>query len=144
MKVLIINGPNLNMLGKRDEKHYGDKTLEAINKMLLEKAKTLNLRLEFYQSNIEGELVTAIQNAKVDAIIINGGAYTHYSIAIRDALADKKALKIEVHLSNILAREEFRKTSVLSEVCTGIISGFAEQSYVLALEYVKSALIKGS
>jgi len=137
MKTLIINGPNLNMLGQRDANHYGSQTLEEINALLAKKAKALKLELSFFQSNIEGEIVTAIQNFSGDAIIINAGAYTHYSIAIRDALEIKTCKKIEVHLSNILAREEFRKESVLSAVCSGLISGFGADSYVLALEYLK-------
>jgi len=124
------------MLGTRDKNHYGGATLEQINSMLSTESSRLGLFLEFYQSNIEGELVTAIQKFKGDAIVINAGAYTHYSIAIRDALADKSCIKVEVHLSNILAREEFRKESVLSPVCSGIISGFGQDSYMLALEYI--------
>ena len=135
MQTLILNGPNLNLLGKRDVSHYGSQTLDELNKSLTQEAKKLALSVEFFQSNIEGELVTKIQNFNGGAIIINAGAYTHYSIAIRDALADKKCLKVEVHLSNIMAREEFRKMSVLSEVCDGIISGFGADSYVLAMQY---------
>lgn len=139
MKTLIINGPNLNNLGKRDKDIYGALTLQQINTNLKAHAKALGLSLEFYQSNIEGELVGSIQKFNGNAIVINAGAYTHYSIAIRDALADKSCIKVEVHLSNILAREEFRHVSMLSGVCNGIISGFGADSYTLALDYIARA-----
>ena len=138
MKVLILNGPNLNMLGVRDEKMYGQKTLDEINRNLAAEAKKLGLTPEFFQSNIEGELVERIQKFNGGAIVVNAGAYSHYSIAIADALRDSKTIKIEVHLSNVFAREEFRRVSVLSEVCTGVIGGFGEQSYLLALQYLAS------
>jgi 3-dehydroquinate dehydratase-2 len=134
--VLIINGPNLNMLGARDKNAYGEKTLADINAELTLEAEKLGLRAEFFQSNVEGELVSAIQGAKTDAIIINGGAYSHYSIALRDALDTFKGAKVEVHLSNIYAREEFRHNSVLSAVSDGVICGFKEKSYILALKYI--------
>jgi len=140
MKVLIINGPNLNMLGQRDRAVYGGKTLEEINAFLLKEAESLGLTAEFYQSNVEGEIINRIQAFDGGAIVINAGAYSHYSIAIADALRDSKKIKVEVHLSNIFAREEFRQTSVLSPVCDGVISGFGEQSYVLALKFLAAQL----
>ncbi|MCL2797196.1 MAG: type II 3-dehydroquinate dehydratase [Firmicutes bacterium] len=136
MHVLILNGPNLNLLGQRDQNVYGGKTLAEINAGLEAEAKKLGLTVEFYQSNSEGELVDRIQGFDGGAIIINAGAYSHYSLAVADALRDCKKLKIEAHLSNIFAREEFRRTSVLSPVCDGVISGFGEQSYLLALKYL--------
>ena len=138
MKVLVLNGPNLNLLGQRDQTVYGGKTLSEINAGLKAEADKLGLLVEFYQSNSEGELVDQIQAFDGGAIVINAGAYSHYSLAVADALRDCKKLKIEVHLSNIFAREEFRRTSVLSPVCDGIISGFGEQSYVLALRYLSA------
>jgi len=140
MKVLILNGPNLNLLGQRDQTVYGGKTLGEINAKIEREAQKLGLTVEFYQSNSEGELVDRIQGFDGGAIVINAGAYSHYSLAVADALRDCKKTKIEVHLSNIFAREEFRRTSVLSPVCDGIISGFGEQSYVLALKYLASRL----
>ena len=137
MKILVINGPNLNMLGKRDKDLYGALTLSQINALIEKKAKSHGFLVEFFTSNIEGEIVTAIQNFKGDSIIINAGGYTHTSVAIRDALELKSSCKkIEVHLSNILAREDFRKISLLSDVCSGTITGFAEKSYLLAIEYL--------
>ena len=136
MHVLILNGPNLNLLGQRDTSVYGGKTLGEINAGLEREAEKLGLTVEFYQSNSEGELVDRIQGFDGGAIIINAGAYSHYSLAVADALRDCKKLKIEAHLSNIFAREEFRRTSVLSPVCDGVISGFGEQSYFLALQYL--------
>ena len=139
-KILILNGPNLNMLGQRDSAHYGTQTLKQINNTLQSRAKKLDLNVEFFQSNIEGELVNKIQSFKGNAIIINAGAYTHYSIAIADALKDCDKIKIEVHLSNILAREEFRHKSVIAPHCFGVISGFGAYSYMLALDYLGDIL----
>ncbi|MCL2375179.1 MAG: type II 3-dehydroquinate dehydratase [Firmicutes bacterium] len=136
MKILILNGPNLNLLGQRDKEIYGAKTLEAINRDIMAEAKKLGLSVDFHQSNSEGEIIDCIQKFDGDAVIINAGAYSHYSIAIADALRDCKKIKIEVHLSNIFAREEFRRHSMLSAVCDGIISGFSEKSYLLALQYL--------
>lgn len=132
MKVLIINGVNLNMLGSRGEQ-YGSKTLQQINDELKEYSRTLNIQTEFFQSNIEGEIVNAIQLTDADGIIINAGAYTHYSYAIAEALRDKSCRKIEVHMSNVFKREQFRHNSVLSETVDGVIVGFKEDSYRLAL-----------
>ena len=133
-RIAIINGPNLNLLGSREPDKYGDKTLDEINALVSREAETLGAACEFFQSNSEGELVTAIQRASAaDGIIINAGAYTHYSIAIRDAIAAAAAPAIETHISNVHAREEFRSVSVIAPVCTGVIAGFGANSYILAL-----------
>lgn len=134
-KVLVIHGPNLNLLGKREPNIYGSVTLDAINAMLYKKAAALNLQAEIIQTNYEGAIVDAIQqSSEYGCIIINAGAFTHYSIAIRDALAAVSIPAIEVHLSNIYKREEFRHHSVLSAVVHGTICGFGPNSYFLALE----------
>ena len=130
-RITIINGPNLNMLGQRDASVYGSQTLEQINASLTKEFK--EAELTFLQSNIECELVGFIQRADCDALIINGGAYSHYSRAIADALDIVKTLKIEVHLSNIYAREEFRHTSVISPKVKGSVCGFGADSYFLAV-----------
>ncbi|MDE7076284.1 MAG: type II 3-dehydroquinate dehydratase [Clostridia bacterium] len=135
MKFLFINGVNLNMTGVREKGVYGTETLEEINAQI--KAHFKGDECEFFQSNIEGEICTAIQSAKADAIILNAGAFTHYSIAIRDAIASIKIPVVEVHMSNVHAREEFRHVSVLSEVCKGVIAGFGKNSYILAAESFK-------
>ena len=140
MKILVIHGPNLNMLGKREPEYYGSETLLDINQQLIELAATANLEIETFQSNIEGELVSKIQEAgnpdqQTQGIILNAGAYTHTSIALRDAISSIKVPVIEVHLSNIHAREDFRHTSMIAAVCKGQISGFAAKSYILALKY---------
>lgn len=137
MKILFINGPNLNMLGRREPELYGHLTLDDINKKIAEKALKLNIEAEFYQSNHEGELVDRIQSAKdenIDAFVINAGAYTHTSIAIRDALLSTDIKFIEVHLSNVFQREKFRRTSYLSDIAYGVIVGFGYLGYELALE----------
>ena len=137
MLILIINGPNLNMLGVlRDQAHYGDKTLDEIIKMLQDYAKELgeNLELKFIQSNHEGVLLDFIQDERnADALIINPGALAHYSYALRDALADFPGVKVEVHLSDISAREDFRRISVTRDVCDVMIMGKKEMSYKEAL-----------
>jgi 3-dehydroquinate dehydratase-2 len=140
MKILVIHGPNLNMLGKREPEYYGSETLLDINQQLIKLAATANLEIETFQSNIEGELVSKIQEAgnpdqQTQGIILNAGAYTHTSIALRDAISSIKVPVIEVHLSNIHAREDFRHTSMIAAVCKGQISGFAAKSYILALKY---------
>ena len=140
MKILVIHGPNLNMLGKREPEYYGSETLLDINEQLIKLAATANLEIETFQSNIEGELVSKIQEAgnaeqQTKGIILNAGAYTHTSIALRDAISSIKVPVIEVHLSNIHAREDFRHTSMIAAVCKGQISGFAAKSYILALKY---------
>jgi len=132
--ISVLNGPNLNLLGKREPAKYGTESLEGINARLDKAAEQLNLQCDFFQSNSEGELVTAIQQADGTAgIILNAGAYSHYSIAIRDAIAAIKSPVVEVHLTNVYAREEFRHTSVIAPVCRGVVAGFGLQSYLLAL-----------
>ncbi len=136
MKVLVIHGPNLNLLGERETDVYGQVTLAQIDELLKERSGVLGIELETFQSNHEGEIVERIHAARgpVDALIINPAAFTHYSIAIRDALAAFDAPVIEVHLSNIHAREAWRSHSVVADIAIGQISGFGPQSYVLALE----------
>lgn len=132
--IIVINGPNLNLLGMREPDKYGSDTLESINNALSEDATRLDMSLSFFQSNIEGEIVTAIQDAKdADGIILNAGGYTHTSVAIRDAISAIDTPVVEVHISNVFAREEFRNISLIAPVCRGSISGFGKQSYLLAL-----------
>ena len=135
MKFLFVNGVNLNMTGMREKGVYGTETLDEINAQLAAHFK--GDECEFFQSNIEGELCTKIQSSTADAIILNAGAFTHYSYALRDAIASVKTPVIEVHMSNVHAREEFRHKSVLSEVCKGVICGFGKNSYILAAESFK-------
>ena len=136
MKILFLNGPNLNLLGKREPNIYGHATLADIEAKVRERAKTLGIEVGFRQSNLEGELVGWIQEAKgnCDVIVLNAAAYTHTSIALRDAIAAVGVPTIEVHLSNIHGREEFRQKSLIAPVCCGQISGFGQKSYLLALE----------
>lgn len=135
-RILIINGPNLNLLGVREKSVYGNETLESIGVSLIEEAKSLNIQIELLQSNHEGDIIDKIHDSrgKIDALIINPGAFTHYSIAIRDAIKAVEIPAIEVHISNIYAREEFRSKSVIAPVCTGQISGLGANSYSLALK----------
>lgn len=135
-KILVINGPNLNMLGIREKNIYGTLTLDAINEMILEKAKELKCDVSFFQSNSEGAIIDAIHNAygKIDGIIINPGAYSHYSGAIYDALKAVSIDTIEVHISNVFAREEHRQNLVTAKASRALISGFGAYSYILALE----------
>ena len=144
MKILLINGANLNMLGVREPDKYGVKTLKDIEENLIKKGKDLNVELDVYQSNIEGEIVDKIQQALgvYDGILINAGGYTHTSVVIRDAISAVKIPTIEIHMTNIHAREEFRHTSLLTGVCKGIIAGFGEDSYTLALEGLVNLLTK--
>jgi 3-dehydroquinate dehydratase-2 len=134
-KIIIINGPNLNLLGKREPDVYGDITFEEFYEDLKD-IYSGEVQLSYYQSNIEGELIDKIQEVgfSYDGILLNAGGYTHTSVAIRDAIAAIKTPVIEVHISNIYAREEFRQQSLISAVCRGIISGFGLESYVLALD----------
>jgi len=135
-RVLVINGPNLNMLGVREKDVYGNTTLEEIAIAVNEEAASLGMDVDFIQTNHEGEIIDKIHEARgrYDLLIINPGAYTHYSIAIRDAIKAVELPCIEVHLSNIYAREEFRNKSVIAPVCTGQISGFGANSYIIALK----------
>ena len=136
MKILFLNGPNLNLLGQRETGIYGHKTLAQIEADVRKRATDLKVEVEFRQTNIESELVNWIQSAPGNfaSIVLNAAAYTHTSIAIRDAIAAVKVPVIEVHLSNIHSREEFRQKSVIAPVCRGQISGFGPTSYILALE----------
>jgi 3-dehydroquinate dehydratase-2 len=132
MNILIINGPNLNLLGQRETSVYGDITFEAYLETLKTKTKA---NLTYFQSNVEGEIINQIQTAKVDGIILNAGGYTHTSVAIRDCIAAIETPAVEVHISNISARESFRHTSLISPVCKGCIFGFGMESYELAVRY---------
>ncbi len=138
MKLIIVNGPNLNLLGIREKDIYGDTSFEEYFKSI--KDKFSNIDLEFFQSNHEGELIEKIQEIgfSYDGIIINAGGFTHTSVALRDAIASVKTPAIEVHISNILTREEFRKKSFLSDVCKGIISGLGLKGYEFAIDYFLS------
>lgn len=136
--VLVINGPNLNLLGSREIEHYGNTTLKAINTRLAARAKAAKARVTTYQSNSEAELVGRIQQARqegVDFIIINPAAYTHTSVAMRDALAAVGIPFVEVHLSNVFARESFRRESYFTDLAVGIVSGLGAKGYELALEF---------
>lgn len=135
MKFLVLNGVNLNLTGKREKGVYGSETLDVINRELKEDCKKQGHEIDFFQSNLEGELCTKIQEAegKYDGIVLNAGAFTHYSYAIRDAIAAIAVPVVEVHMSNVYAREDFRHKSVLTEVCKGEILGFGKNSYLLAL-----------
>jgi 3-dehydroquinate dehydratase-2 len=136
--ILVLHGPNLNMLGLREPEHYGSATLESINQTLVSQAKSANIALETFQSNSEADLVTKIQSLainNVDFIIINPAAFTHTSVAMRDALSAVKVPFIEVHLSNVFAREAFRHHSYFTDIAVGIISGLGAQGYSLALDY---------
>lgn len=147
MKVLVINGPNLNFLGIREKGIYGKESYEDLAERLQQKAKQDGIELELFQENSEGAIIDRIQQAyydKVDGIVINPGAYAHYSIAIRDALASIEVPKIEVHISNVYKREEFRHTSVITPVCTGEILGLGLQGYFLALDALKAYIIEKS
>lgn len=133
-QVLIINGPNMNMLGQREPEKYGFDTLDEINEKIAEEATELEIECDFIQSNYEGEIVALIHNSEdYEAIVLNAAAYTHYSIAIRDAISSVSIPVVEIHMSNIYGREEFRQHSVLTPVCVGSIVGFGWKGYVLAL-----------
>jgi 3-dehydroquinate dehydratase II len=143
-KILVLHGVNLNMFGKRDPAQYGTATLEEINQKLKDLAKELGVELETFQTNFEGAICEKIHQAhleKTDAVVINAGAWTHYSIALRDALAILKVPIVEVHMSNIHAREEFRHVSHVSPLAKGIVAGFGVHSYLLGLRAV-AELIK--
>ena len=142
MKILVINGPNLNMLGKRDKAYYGDKTLPQIDTLLKKQGKSLGADVVSFQSNSEGELIDFIQknSAQAAGIIINPGALTHYGLSLRDALVDSRLPVVEVHLSNIYAREEWRAKSVMAPIARGQITGFGWWSYIAALQILVSEL----
>ena len=135
LNILFLNGPNLNLLGQREQSQYGSITYEDLKKKCEEKCKELDLKVEFIQSNVEGEIVSLIQSAneKFDGIIINAAAFTHTSVAIRDALEIYKKKKIEIHISNIYKREEFRQKSLISDVVNGGIFGLGSEGYILAI-----------
>lgn len=141
-KIIVIHGPNLNLLGKRETSIYGSDNLETLNKEILKKAGELDFECEINQSNHEGEIIDWLHQAfdNASGVVLNAGAYTHYSYAIRDAIAAIKLPCIEVHLTNVYSREEFRHSSVIAPVCVGSISGFGKQSYLLALEGLKKIL----
>ena len=145
-KIIIINGPNLNLLGEREQSQYGSITFIQLKKKCLEKTKELNLDLNFTQSNIEGEIVTIIQNARneYDGMIINAAGFTHTSVSIRDALDIYKKPIIELHISNIYKREEFRHKSMISSVVTGIICGLGANGYILAINAMHELLKNGN
>ncbi len=137
MRILVINGPNLNLLGKREPAVYGKLSLSAIEKRL--KKKFQKVRFEFFQSNTEGAIVDALQKAidgSYDGVILNPGAYTHYSYAIRDAVSSLSIPVVEVHLTNVHAREEFRRRSVIAPVCKGVVAGLGAASYELAARFL--------
>ncbi len=144
MRLLVINGPNLNMLGKRDPEHYGSETLESIEKTLSQKAQELGCELVFFQSNHEGAIIDFVQKEtpQSDGIIINPGALTHYGYSLRDAIVDSRLPTVEVHLSDIHAREDWRSISVIADVTIEQIAGFKAESYSLGLvaltDYIRS------
>jgi 3-dehydroquinate dehydratase II len=142
--IIIINGPNLNLLGEREQSQYGSVTFDQLKNDCLNKAKELNINLEFSQSNIEGEIVTLIQEAKnkFDGIIINAAGFTHTSVAIRDALDIFKKPIIELHISNIYKREEFRQKSLISDIANGGIFGLGDKGYILAIIAMQNLLKK--
>ena len=143
-KIIIINGPNLNLLGEREQSEYGSMTYDDLKKMCIKKSNDLNLDVEFVQSNIEGELVNIIQDSrqKFDGMIINAAAFTHTSVAIRDALDIFKKPIIELHISNTYKREEFRQKSLISDVVTGGIFGLGTNGYILAIISMQKLLNK--
>lgn len=134
MKILLLNGPNLNMLGVREPEKYGNLTLESIENSIIELGRKNNVEIECFQSNHEGEIIDKIQQTTCDGLIINAGGFTHTSVAIRDAISSIGIPTVEVHMTNIHAREEFRHTSLLSAVCIAQVIGFKENSYKYALE----------
>lgn len=137
MKILLINGANLNLLGQREPEKYGKITLQDIENALTLKSKELGVQVDFWQSNHEGKIVDKIQQMKnegYDGLLINAGGYTHTSVVIRDAISAVQIPAVEIHITNIHAREEFRHTSLLSGVCIGLVAGFKELSYIFALE----------
>ena len=144
--IIVINGPNLNLLGEREQSQYGSVTYDELKNNCLKYSKTLAINIEFTQSNIEGEIVTIIQEAKkkYDGLVINAAGFTHTSVAIRDALAIFKKPSIELHISNIYKREEFRHKSMISDVVTGIICGLGTNGYILAINAMHELLKNGN
>ena len=144
--IIIINGPNLNLLGEREQSQYGSITFDELKKNCSNKAKELGINIDFTQSNIEGEIVTSIQDArnKYDGIIINAAGFTHTSVSIRDALSIFKKPIIELHISNIYKREEFRHKSLLSDIATGVICGMGANGYILAINAMHDLLKNGN
>ena len=142
MKILVIHGPNLNMLGSREAGIYGHTTLTDVNTQILDLSRALEMEAEVFQSNSEGAIVDAIQAKEYDVLIINPAAYTHTSVAIRDAIAAVGKPAIEVHISNIYKREEFRKESYISGVATGQISGLGAEGYLLAVRAAKKIILQ--
>ncbi len=144
--IIIINGPNLNLLGEREQSQYGSLTFNQLKKICLDKAKELSINLEFTQSNVEGEIVNIIQDSrkKYDGIIINAAGFTHTSVSIRDALDIVKKPIIELHISNIYKREEFRHKSMISGVVSGIICGLGSNGYILAINAMQELLKNGN
>lgn len=140
MKILVVNGPNLNLLGKRETDIYGSHTLNDLISDL--KTAFRDIEIESYQSNVEGELINELQSAdgNFDGVILNAGGYTHTSVAIRDAISGIEVPVVEVHMSNIAAREEFRHNSLIAAVCVGSIAGFGKHSYVLAIDALRNYL----
>ena len=145
-RIIIINGPNINLLGEREKSQYGKLTFEELKNKCLSRSSDLKVEIEFYQSNIEGELVTKIQESrnKFDGIIINAAGFTHTSVSIRDALEIVKKPKIELHISNIYKREVFRQKSLISDVVNGIICGFGVNGYILAINAMHELLKNGN
>ena len=144
--IIVINGPNLNLLGERERSQYGSVTYDELKNNCLKHSKTLAINIEFTQSNIEGEIVTIIQQAKekYDGLIINAAGFTHTSVSIRDALTIFKKPSIELHISNIYKREEFRHKSMISDVVTGIICGLGANGYILAINAMHELLKNGN
>ena len=142
MKILVINGPNLNMLGKREPSLYGVKSLADIEALIEEKARDLDVDIETFQSNSEGAIIDYLQEAASDAegIVVNAGALTHYGLSLRDALVDSRLPIVEVHLSNIHARDEFRRRSVVADIAQGQIAGLGWRRYIFALEFLAGTL----
>ena len=143
-KIIIINGPNLNLLGEREKSQYGSETLSTVKKKCLDLGKKLKLQIKFVQSNIEGELVTQIQKSrkKYDGLIINAGGYTHTSVSILDALLTLKIPIIELHISNIYSREVFRQKSLISRAASGIICGFGTKGYIMSINALNKLMKK--
>ncbi len=143
-KIIILNGPNLNLLGEREKNHYGSLTLKDIEKICIKYANKNNIELTFFQSNIEGELINQIQKSRdnQDGMIINAGGYTHSSVAIHDALKILKMPIIELHISNIYNREDFRHKSLISRVANGVICGFGDEGYIMSLQAMNKFLEK--